>query len=234
MVRRALGSFAAIALDLLRNVDRLAVVPIAVDGEEQLWLDLPETVEHAALAEVRRAGGEDRAERGGGEHDRDRFRHVRQHRGDAVAQRQRPPPASPAAGSRRAPESSSKESRRSTLSSPRKTIAVSSPSLAQQVLRKIQPRVGEKARLPHRAAIETMRRAPFSPMTLAEIPDERPRTLPDRRPTRRAANRSRRRSLPARRPASAAKTEIGRAGQRSRIGTPERSVVHRLVSRRFG
>ncbi len=72
-------------LQLVRDLDRLAVVPIAVAGEEELWLDLAEAVEHAALAEIGRAGGEGRAERRCGEHDRDRLRHVRQHRRDAVA-----------------------------------------------------------------------------------------------------------------------------------------------------
>src|SRR5688572_10171872 len=45
--------------ELRRHLDRLAVVPIAVAGEEQPRFDLAEAVEHAALAEIRRAGGPD-------------------------------------------------------------------------------------------------------------------------------------------------------------------------------
>ena len=72
-------------LQLVQKPDRLAVVPIAVDRHEHLGLDLPEAVEHAALAEVGRAGRPDRADRGRRQHQRDRVRTVRQHGGDAVA-----------------------------------------------------------------------------------------------------------------------------------------------------
>ena len=44
------------ALELVGERERLAVVPIAVDRDEHLGLDLAETIQHAALAEIRRAG----------------------------------------------------------------------------------------------------------------------------------------------------------------------------------
>ncbi len=72
-------------LQLVGDFDLLAVVPVAVDGHEYLGLDLPEAVEHAALAEVGRARREDGAERGDRQHQRDGFRQVGQHGGDAVA-----------------------------------------------------------------------------------------------------------------------------------------------------
>ena len=45
------------------EVNRLSVVPITIDGNEKLGLDLAEAVEHAALAKIRRAGGPDCTER---------------------------------------------------------------------------------------------------------------------------------------------------------------------------
>ncbi len=44
------------------DVDRLAVVEIAVGAEEYAWLDLAEAVEHALHAEIRRARRPDRAD----------------------------------------------------------------------------------------------------------------------------------------------------------------------------
>ena len=70
------------ARDGLRAVEVLAVVAVAVDGQEHLRLDLREAVDHAARAEVGRAARPDGADRGGGEERRDRLgdvRHVGRH-----------------------------------------------------------------------------------------------------------------------------------------------------------
>ena len=48
--------------DLLAPVDLLVAVPVAGDGEDDLRLELPEAVEHAAHAELGRARRPDRAE----------------------------------------------------------------------------------------------------------------------------------------------------------------------------
>src|SRR5918994_75732 len=53
--------------DGLAPVEVLAPVAVAVDGEEDLGLDLGEAVDDAGGAEVGRAGGPDRAEAGGRE-----------------------------------------------------------------------------------------------------------------------------------------------------------------------
>jgi tryptophanyl-tRNA synthetase len=41
---------------LLQAIDRLAVVPVAIDADQHLRLDLAEAVEHALHAEIRRGG----------------------------------------------------------------------------------------------------------------------------------------------------------------------------------
>ena len=73
----------------LRNLvdDRqcLAVVPVAVDGHQHARLDLAEPVEHAAHAEIGRAGRPDGAERRRAQHRDDRLGQVRNEGGDAVA-----------------------------------------------------------------------------------------------------------------------------------------------------
>ena len=55
------GSRATISRHLVEDRNRLAVVPVAVDGEQHARLDLSEAVEHALHAEVRRARRPDRA-----------------------------------------------------------------------------------------------------------------------------------------------------------------------------
>ena len=69
----------------LERIRFLAGVEIAVGREQYLGRDLPEALEHAVHAEIRRARGPHRPEAGGGEH-RDRsFRHVGHEAGHAVA-----------------------------------------------------------------------------------------------------------------------------------------------------
>ena len=70
---------------LAEAVDRLAVVPVAVTGEQHFRPDLAETVEHALHAEVRRGRGKDGAYRGGGQHRHHGGGQVGQVGGDAVA-----------------------------------------------------------------------------------------------------------------------------------------------------
>ena len=63
----------------------LAVVGVAVAADEHLRLDLGEPVDHAARAEIRRAGRPDRAQAGRGEEADDRLGDVRQQGRDPVA-----------------------------------------------------------------------------------------------------------------------------------------------------
>ena len=49
-------------------VEGLAVVMVAVRGEQHLGLDLAEAVHHPVETEIRAAGGPDRAQAGGGQH----------------------------------------------------------------------------------------------------------------------------------------------------------------------
>jgi hypothetical protein len=68
-----------------QRVDRLAGVGVAVGREQHGRRDLPEAVQHAAHAEIRRARGPDRAETGRSEHGNDGLGRVGQEAADAVA-----------------------------------------------------------------------------------------------------------------------------------------------------
>ena len=70
---------------LIGPVDRAVAVPVAVDREQHLRLDLAEPVDHAAGAELRRAARPDRAERRGRQERDHRLRHVREVGGHPVA-----------------------------------------------------------------------------------------------------------------------------------------------------
>ena len=69
----------------LPHVELLAAVAVAVAGDQHLRLDLPEPIQRALDAEIRRAGGPNCADAGRGEHRHHRLRHVRQPAGDAVS-----------------------------------------------------------------------------------------------------------------------------------------------------
>ena len=71
--------------ELGAHVDRLAVIAVAVDGDQDLGLDLAEPVEHALDAEVGRAGRPDRALRGDSQHGDDGLGRVRHDRGHPIA-----------------------------------------------------------------------------------------------------------------------------------------------------
>jgi len=60
------------------QVDGLAVVPVAVAGDQRLGLGLAEAVDHALDAEIRRGAGEHRPETGGRQHRHHGFRQVGQ------------------------------------------------------------------------------------------------------------------------------------------------------------
>jgi hypothetical protein len=73
--------------DHRRSIVRLAAVSVAIDGDQHLGFDLAEAVDHSHLAHVRRAAGPDRAHADGCQECDDRFRHVGQVAGHAVAAR---------------------------------------------------------------------------------------------------------------------------------------------------
>jgi hypothetical protein len=67
------------------DVDPLAGIVVAVDGEQHLGLDLAEAVEHARDAEIGRAGGPDGTQAGRRQHADHGLGHVGQVAGDPVA-----------------------------------------------------------------------------------------------------------------------------------------------------
>jgi len=66
-------------------VHRFVAVPVPVDRDEYLRLDLPPPVHDAARTELRRTRGEHRAQAGGGQHQHQGLRDVGQVRGHPVA-----------------------------------------------------------------------------------------------------------------------------------------------------
>src|SRR6266536_4006289 len=54
--------------NLVSDGNEFAVIQIAIDADEDFRLNLSETVEHAVLAEIRRAGRKDRTEGGDRKH----------------------------------------------------------------------------------------------------------------------------------------------------------------------
>ena len=108
----AIGSAVADRRHLLAAVDELVAVAVAGDGEQHLRLELAEPVEHAADAELRRAGRPDRAEARGREEGDERLRDVRQVRDDAVAGRRRRAAAGRRARARPAPAARRTSARR--------------------------------------------------------------------------------------------------------------------------
>jgi hypothetical protein len=72
------GHFADDLGVLRQAIDRFAVVPVAIDANQHLGLDLAEAIKHALHAEIRRSGGPDGAERSCGQHGDQRFRQIGQ------------------------------------------------------------------------------------------------------------------------------------------------------------
>ena len=72
-------------LGLFAAVNRLVAVAVAIDHQQQLGLDLTETVHHAGRTHVGRAAGPNRADAGAGQQRHRRFRHIGQVGGHAVA-----------------------------------------------------------------------------------------------------------------------------------------------------
>ena len=165
------GKLRGDGLELVGERDALAVVPIAVDREEDFRLDLAETVEHAALAEIGRAGRPDRPERGHRQHERDAFRQVRQHGGDAVA----PADAGRAQGLLQAGDCGlqlipGQAAGRLVLAAEHDGVAAAAPG--EQILGKVDARVGKEGR-PRHGLARGQARALFA-HDAAEIPQQIP------------------------------------------------------------
>ena len=129
--------------ELVGDVDGLAVVVVAVAGDQHLRLDLAEAVEHALHAEVGRAGRPHRADRRRRQHADDALGHVGQDGGDPVAG------ADARLAQRRSLRATSALSsfqlmRRLTLSSPQNTSAVPAPSLRSRFSAKLSRASGKK------------------------------------------------------------------------------------------
>jgi hypothetical protein len=76
-LRHGLGIF-------FQAIDGLAVVPVAIDTDEDLRGDLAEAIQHALHAKIGRSRRPDSAQRSGSQHGDDGFRHVRQIAGNTV------------------------------------------------------------------------------------------------------------------------------------------------------
>ncbi len=154
----------------------LAVVEVAVGGEEHLGLDLAEAVQHALHAEVGRAARPHRADGRRRQHGDHRLRHVGQEAGHpvagldpGVAQRLggdgdgvvKLAPAHAARGLVLRPEDDG--------------VGVVAP--AQQVLGVVQPGVGEEGGAGHLVGVDQHALAPGLGLDVGEVPDGQPEGL---------------------------------------------------------
>ena len=160
----------------LPHVEPLAAVAVAVAGDQHLGLNLPEAIQRALDAEIRRAGGPNRADAGRGEHRHHRLRHVRQPPSDAIspfnaernqrlAERHRFGQQLPIG--ERAPFAAfeHRDQRHPVVRE------------AQQVLGEVQPRLGKPTAARKPLAIDERHLARFA-NDPAEIPDRPPEQLP--------------------------------------------------------
>ena len=157
----------------LDPVEDLAVVAVAVDRDEHLRLDLAEPVDHARRAEVRRAGGPDRAEARRGEEGDQRLGDVRHVRGDPVAPADAEPDQAGAdPGDLLGAARRSVRVRRSPDSS-RKITAVRPGSRGRQRVRRV---VDRRAREPAGAGHRPAEHGPVPALAhdLEEVPHRRP------------------------------------------------------------
>ena len=162
---------------LLAAVDELVAPAVAGDREQHLRLELPEPVEHAAHAELRRARRPDRAEARGREEGDERLRDVRQVRDDPVAG----PDAEPLQARARARDLLAELAERELRRLARLRVRDDGDRVhvlvaAEHVLGVVQPRAGEPLRAGHLARAEhaLVRRVRAD---LEVVPDRRPEAL---------------------------------------------------------
>ncbi len=163
--------------DLVLDRDRLAVVPVAVDGDEQLGLDLAEAIEHTLDAEVRRARRPDRAAADRRQHGGERLGHVGQVGRDPVAG------IDAGRGQRRGKARHQREELAVGHLPLDLVLAAEHQRLApglrcapgQQVLGEVEPRVREPLRARHPVAVHQRARS-----ALADDPGVVPHRAPER------------------------------------------------------
>ncbi len=165
--------------DLVLDRNRLAVVPVAIDGEEHARLDLPEAVEHAAHAEIGRARRPHRAEAGAAQHRDDGLGHVGNVGGDTVArgdavglQRRRD------AGGGGATSSALRNAARALVfAAEHERVGRTGRAIArEQVLGEIEAGVRKPSRAGHFVAVDERALAALAD-DAAEIPDRPPEWL---------------------------------------------------------
>ena len=72
-------------MDFGQTINRLAVIEIPINPNQNCRLDLPKPVEHPLHAKIRRGRRPNRPQAGRREHGDDRFRHIRHIAGHSVA-----------------------------------------------------------------------------------------------------------------------------------------------------
>jgi hypothetical protein len=167
------GQLRSDLLEALQGVEALAVVPVAVGGEQHARLDLTESIENSARAEVGRARGPDRPDARRREHRDHRLRQVGEISRDAVAGRNTPHPQRRDQARHSVVELCERERAfRAVFTAEENGGRVVAP--AQQVLGEVEP--GLREPLGTRHAIGSGPERMTRPVTCdtAEIPDRTP------------------------------------------------------------
>jgi hypothetical protein len=167
-LRHGLGIF-------FQAIDGLAVVPVAIDTDEDLRGDLAEAIQHALHAKIGRSRRPDSAQRSGSQHGDDGFRHVRQIAGNTVTldhtgRLQRLLKARHFSVERGAGKTSL------DLAFTPENHGIAGIRLLQQILGVVQARVGKPLGARHAVAVAQHSLAAFT-NGAAEIPDQRPESL---------------------------------------------------------
>jgi hypothetical protein len=158
--------------DLRGDLEFAPTINVTVARDQHLRFDLPQAIQDAGRAEIRRARRPDGADRRGGEHRDDGLGDVRQDGRDAIARAH-------AGGREKGAKRRNVGAQLGPTHAPARAIfnprndCVPLAFAREQVLGEVEPRLREKARFDHRAAGPERRRAAFAD-DAAEVPDRFP------------------------------------------------------------
>ncbi len=209
--------------DLCPVVDRLAVVEIAVGDDQHLGIRLPQAVDDPLHAEIGRARGPHRADRGCGQHADHGFRRIGHHRGDAIADPDAGLPQLGLGAGDTGAQLAPAQLRLQPILAPEDDGVVIRRPAAQRVLGVVDPRRRKEAGARHPLGIDQERRLALVADDAGKVPQLRPelRRLLDRPAIKVIVAEAH--------PAEAPRHRIGKARKRQlrdrrRVGRPDRPL----------